>query len=477
MSVQRTTTIYHELTRPNPQVVNHNVGGANTRAARIVESWTEWKDFNAATLYDMFHDIIQASWTVRVSLHAPSTPWDSHIHDEDEFEHYLASKHIVPAVNAALAFASSYTKMDVDLHLGRSGKTRSDVVADNRNHADWALCREDMRSQRFPDKYISLMPGDSKMSTKWLSSDYTVAPNNWADPVNQVAIYSQTAPSRYGFIITDTELVVLRFRAESVNEAGLSGGRSRRQPAPAKSTTMAHAAHARQLSTATVDTVLSDSVRSMSIADSSGSYAPSVMFADVCEYRAIPWEACADSSGPSSHKGKGKVAPVLTVRLALFYLCWMAGCGWITPQENYPPLDSYWQWDSTMPFIHNSMGIVYKSKGQPKRIHHPNPQVGGADSQAGGEGEGTCLTRAVALTLEVVKLDNGSRVYKYVTDEGASHLVTPEVPVLDTETNVLGHFVNLVWQAGEYMPPPSSSRGKHAHNPSRSSGGPFKKRH
>lgn len=432
-----------------------------------VDSWTPWQDFTAERLYDMFRDIIRAEWTIQGSLHRPWTLWDAEVHDEDELEHNILSKYIVGPVNEALAFASQYTGRNLDLRLGRSGKSSSMVALDNRYRPDWALCCHGHTNPNVPDKYISLLPGDSKLSTKWHSSLYLMREHKiWEHPVNQVASYSISAPSRYGFIITDQELVVLRLHTEPPGN-GLAANRYTRQAAQQPQTAVGTAAHSRQLSNvtaSTVDTVLSANLQNVSLADSSGSYQPSAVIGSNVEYCAIPWDNCAGSGGQSSSssskgKGKDRDEPVLTVRLALFYLCWMAASS-NEMQESYPELDTYSWSDDMQCFMHNSIARPYTRSGMPRRCQYFNPLArdrGPAFITDDETGEETHLTRASVRTFDIVERD-GHILYQYMTAEGQEYLITPDTQVFDEEQNLFGHFVNLVWHDGPYAQRSSAGR-------------------
>ncbi|OAA61224.1 hypothetical protein SPI_05248 [Niveomyces insectorum RCEF 264] len=485
------TTIYRELTRRNPQVKNMVMFGPNTgnNDYENVVSWTIWKEFNADNLYRMFHNVVDADWTMQSGLHFPLTAWDAEFHDEDELEHNILTKHIVPQVNAALAFAAEHAKQPFRLNLCRSGRTSFTSEADRSYKPDWAVCRDDtteVTGQMIP-KYTSLMPGDTKPSSKWHSNFYTSSPPQWENPVRQVVTYCIGARSRYGFILTDEELVVLRIRTEPTG-AGLAAGRSRRaqqtvlpartaplSPAPARG-------HARQESAATDVSGLSESIQGMSVADSSGTYKSTEAIDDYpVEYRAIPWGNHAGGGHGDPGKGKGRDAPVLTVRLALFYLCWMAAVGPNTPQESYPSLDSYWWNPYAVAFISNSTGFQHKN-GVPSKLQYYNPQARNRgpvyvnailDDATEAAEEQPILTLASVLTFDTVRQSDGSLVYAFHDDEtGVDYQITQDVLVLDEDTNTIGHFVNLVWRDGR----PVRSASKHASKPSGSGEAHLKKR-
>ncbi|KAI4173227.1 MAG: hypothetical protein LQ343_003054 [Gyalolechia ehrenbergii] len=66
----------------------------------------------------------------------------------------------------------------------------------------------------------SALPGDTKISSKWKSSQIidgelkTRPKGDWYKPIHQVYGHCKRARARYGYIITDEELVVMRFDSE-----------------------------------------------------------------------------------------------------------------------------------------------------------------------------------------------------------------------------------------------------------------------
>lgn len=205
-------------------------------------------------------------------------------------------------------------------------------------------------------RYVNCCPGDTKLATKWHSKNN---PNTgeYFRPIAQVLSYGGDQwNTRYGYVITQSELVVLRFSREVVGP-GLASGRSpRAAPAPGRALTAQTArvperqrgfsttshtsamsidrqqpahSHSRQTSVASI----TSSVGGMSIAgtDSGSVYddsRPDVEYNPV-EMKSIPW----------TDDGPGK----LTVKLALWWLHMMAGApeADISIKSDYPPLVSH----------------------------------------------------------------------------------------------------------------------------------------
>lgn len=167
--------------------------------------------------------------------------------------------------------------------------------------------------------------------------------------------------------------------------------------------------HSYHTSTSTDVSQLSASMRNVSIADSSSEYQPTDAGVDgyPVEYRSIPW----------NNHGKGKHH--LTVRLALFYLAWMAGIGQNAPQSSYPRFDSFWfRLDGVC--VHNTTGMVSKKASSP--LEHPNPtgERGPVWVTYGGDDDSEALdvlTLVSVLTLDVTESD-GKYCYYYYAAEG-----------------------------------------------------------
>lgn len=121
---------------------------------------------------------------------------------------------VLPPVNAALQHALQYRKLGqaFSLSLSRAGRTYYEPGGDTRRFKpDWPVCAAG-RVSTFEDgsyRYLNLLPGDSKLSNKWNSSFYESMEDRayWEDPVRQIVHYCINSDSRYGFIITDEELV------------------------------------------------------------------------------------------------------------------------------------------------------------------------------------------------------------------------------------------------------------------------------
>lgn len=151
----------------------------------------------------------------------------------------------------------------------------------------------------------------------------------WQLPVAQVQGYAKDAGCRYGFILSDAHLVILRFSPKPVNTVNVNT-----RPRP----------ELNNQRIASDSTNTSSRFASMSI-DSPSEYIDSVANLDYNDpdYVTIPWTSW----------GKGH----LTIRLGLFFICLMAGTGNATVHFTYPELDS-WMPLGNGSFMHNTSGEV-----------------------------------------------------------------------------------------------------------------------
>ncbi|EHK20574.1 uncharacterized protein TRIVIDRAFT_223891 [Trichoderma virens Gv29-8] len=314
-------TLLQALTKRNPALENFAHEGSNTTSPdwKKVENWRPWKEFNFKNLLSVYQDALAVTGDPPELEHA--CDYDREIWDEHSLDIFLV-RFIFPAVNWALNQAAPT--------LGWGNKSIYLAPGSWTGMSDWAL----VSKEQMPAGYQNLLPGDTKLSNKWRPemresrNDYTRY--QWSLPVSQVSSYALDSGCRYGFIITDLQLIVLRFSREPIGQ-GLALSRSRRQP---------QQTHQR---IASGSTDVSSQFEAMSF-ESSGAasyasgnhndreYAPP-------EYVIIPWDAHGEK---------------LTMKMALFCLCLMAAGGEGKIDVSYPPLDS---WRSDMQgFRHNASG-------------------------------------------------------------------------------------------------------------------------
>ncbi|KAH6627772.1 hypothetical protein F5144DRAFT_283697 [Chaetomium tenue] len=333
------------LTTPNVGVDSALIPpGQNTESnTRVtVSDWQPWADFNYDTLTRIFQR--ELSQEYRGEREPRPLYNDLRIHNEESFEDLLR-RFVTPVVNYALEGQA------ISCHYGRGTR------CPNRDSykPDWSLVSEHHINGE--GGYRNLLPGDTKLDAKWQpdmidTRDY----GEWQKVVSQVATYMACYFSRYGFIITDTVLVVLRITRQEVGP-GLAASRSRRPrgPNPAAS----HARHPSDVSmTSDGSTFIDNDALNWDYHDP--------------EYAIVPWAA----------HGRGR----LTIKLALWCLAKMASTGDNTIDYCYPDLDSWRIAADSAGYVHNTSGA--RKARLSERDRHAEPNHGEEPSAWAGEQQG-----------------------------------------------------------------------------------------
>ncbi|DAA78669.1 TPA_exp: Uncharacterized protein A8136_2454 [Trichophyton benhamiae CBS 112371] len=424
------TTLLEYLTQPNPAVENsRSLQGLPSKCEPKEEIHLEdWKHFTYSTLMSCYGHILTTS------IHGPlpeiSPPVrniELRIFDEDSLDHLL-TRTVVPPVNESLRMAwrgyySDYPGLAID--MTRGGRARAfqndipvpGVPTETRSRdssdqtpvfPDWAGIQA--ASGQAP--YLNRCPGDSKLSSKWQSNaDTDKAFYKW--PYAQLIKYcGETWNTRYGYIITDKELVVLRI-SRAMIPSGIANKRSPRNVAsqlsrttgqdsplfvssspPSIRSSPARQGHLRNISASSAASAMSidrsssrprqssiaASFSSLSMSEasehapgsermSSSDHMPSSQsYRDdgrggeyrPIEMKSIPWD----------NSGKGK----LTVKLALWWIHMMAaapGCD-TTIGPEYPPIDSWVPHPQEGGYRHTTTGLF--SKKLPKNAKEISPR-------------------------------------------------------------------------------------------------------
>lgn len=155
-------------------------------------------------------------------------------------------------------------------------------------HPDWGAIRRSSLN-----KNSNILPGDTKLSKKWSSDDIErgycenrwTASCDWFSPLKQIYTYCVRANARYGYLITDKELVVLRITPTDELD-----------------------------SQSDLDNL--DSQESFRSLDSTP--ASRARDAGILEYKAIPWQTDENTTSNNSN------SEAMTVNLALWWLHIMA---------------------------------------------------------------------------------------------------------------------------------------------------------
>lgn len=350
-----TRTILDVLQRKNHLLdTTHLNEGGNTSNSNWVrpDGWKKWIEFSFQTLSSIYDRVLHLKWE-GTTAPEPELDYDTEIWDERTIDSYL-DKFIVPDVNKALKQATRCMGWAAAPYLAPGTWT---------GNADWGLVS---RKHTFETRdgrwyYTCLLPGDTKPSTKWQPSmersKEKWVREQWKLPVAQVRGYAKEVGCRYGFIISDAHLVILRFSPKPVNAVNV---KTRPLPNP------------NNQRIASDSTDASSRFASMSI-DSPSEYIDSVADLDYNDpdYVTIPWTWC----------GKGH----LTIRLGLFFICLMAGTGNATVEFTYPELDS-WVPLGNGSFMHNTSGEVASKLPRGARLIEPEDDSADDGGEAGPSG-------------------------------------------------------------------------------------------
>ncbi|KAG4274826.1 hypothetical protein FPRO04_14466 [Fusarium proliferatum] len=302
-------TILEVLTGRNVSINSDSVNsGTNTTVRTNIQpdGWTQWRDFNYSTITHIFHAELQKPY--RVEKGPKPLEKELIISDERTLE-TLFLKFLSPTVNYALNDQAGQA------FLGEGTRCSDD--------ADWSTISDQWFDYH---GYLNLLPGDTKLDAKWRPSMLSDNFNEWQKVVSQVATYMARNCTRYGFILTDTKLVVLRLTRERI-DAGMAMSRPQRTTA----TNFIHQRHSSDISMA------STSISGSSYSDSN----PENWAYRNPEYAVIDWNA----NGAR-----------LTVKLALWALARMATSGDRHLDYSYPDLDT-WRWADGY-YVHNSSGVI-----------------------------------------------------------------------------------------------------------------------
>jgi len=240
------TTLLEYLITPNPQINSENSWkGSNTKSTGSMWlSYSElnvWEEFNFNSLNELYKDTLQQLFNTD-DLPSFNQKLPYHI-TEIRSENTLNS--LLIRWNNAVVSAALAASQSRSLNKRKSPSPREEIFMAcgcqatilprqdlklNKKLPDWAGIMKG-NTHKLPEKnrivHANLLPGDTKLSTKWNSKSIEKNKINSENkaPINQLLTYCVIAKVRYGYIITQEELVVFR-----VSETHRSG-----TPAPPKS--------------------------------------------------------------------------------------------------------------------------------------------------------------------------------------------------------------------------------------------------
>ncbi len=315
-------------------------GGANTTSkARnfVTPGWIDkWEDFEYDSLRSIYggtlHRVLKREFPLQDFSAIPQVPF-CEVFDENSLDTLLTKwNHSVVSEALSTAQRCLYkSQTSKTIYMAKGGQANFPESVKFR--PDWAgvqpatLRNNELKKSSVPRRILpgdakestkprDILPGDTKVSKKWSSLDIVLGQvqtkwttKDWLRPLNQLYTYCVKANARYGYIITDKELVVIRIRpnlrtedSQPTNEE-FESARAGPQETKAKSRMANHSK--------------TDDENIAMLCDGR------------LEYKAIPWST-TESEDPQHPDS-------LTVNLALWWLHVMASVS-REIEEQYPAL-------------------------------------------------------------------------------------------------------------------------------------------
>ncbi|KLU91023.1 hypothetical protein MAPG_09548 [Magnaporthiopsis poae ATCC 64411] len=401
------TTLLDILTSPNLERISLTGKGQNTQPAwnpSWGRCWEAWDEFNLRTLLSIYGSSLDLACS---SMSQPSpSEFDREILSEDTLEHFI-SRFNMPIINHALAVAleragrEGKLQQGLQAHLGRGSRC---LLQEQR--MDWCLA-----SPQHPGaqaKYRCILPGDSKLDSKWNAELYNIDYEEWRKPVDQVVGYMINSRWRYGFAITDQELYVFRITLLPISVGSVPTLRTR--PGIWETALPTGAEGDYDYSVADLSAMTADmTIASRQTADYD--HQADLRHRDYrLQCAIVPWSA----------HGRDR----LTVNLALWCLSMMSmGDGSI--QTEYPPLDS-WREDGNNGdsyVVHNTSGFATAKRGRPAGAATGGSGAAGSSS-AGSSRGGAGASQYVDVTA-IIRFDGRTRgerhrQFKFTAENGRS---------------------------------------------------------
>ena len=335
-------TLSDYLQTKNPEVQTKNWSrGSNTSSKRLtyltpglIEKWEDFGYESLQKIYDgALRRVLKSEYSCRDYSDIPQKPY-CEIADENCLEMLLAMwnwRVVSEGLSKAQECLYAHQNSNV-IYMAKGGRSRFLVASKaGKFRPDWAGIQsnpEDNISREETMKPPNILPGDSKLGKKWSSNKIKEGPvkgeylkSDWLKPLKQIYTYCVKANARYGYIITEEEVVVIRVRP--ILEPGDSGAMNDSQEPRQESETSKNEQE-------TVDT----QAAFPELDEGHDFILSSPVFRKVeeygrLEYKAIPWSNAASLDPRRSNN--------LTVNLALWWLHIMASVS-SNIKEQYAPL-------------------------------------------------------------------------------------------------------------------------------------------
>lgn len=196
----------------------------NTESKRswVTPAWIQaWEDFELDSRGSIYggalREVLQHQFVLRDFSGIPQYSF-CEIHDEDFLESLLAKwNHCVVSDSLSKSqdhLSGSFSTLN-EVYMVRAGQAQYPGL-DASYRPDLGAVQPSIR----PGKPFIIFPGDTKLGEKWRSDKIKRGPakitfmeEEWFRPLAQIYTYCTKANTRYGYIITDKELVVTRVKS------------------------------------------------------------------------------------------------------------------------------------------------------------------------------------------------------------------------------------------------------------------------
>lgn len=214
-------TLLDYLNRPNPTIVRlegvedekpPKKSNTNTRSWNKPTEIARWKEFDFETMMSIYDKVLRCT-AVRKHISIESN--DLKAGGEEGIGRVIGKWNRAIVCEALEESRQHYQRPSgVTMVFRDQAQEAPGPSCKVKYRPDWATILTDME-QSWLQKPPSIMPGDTKCSWKWTSHEIregpvTHVPKQWMLPLSQIFTYCLRLKTRYGYLITDEELVVVR---------------------------------------------------------------------------------------------------------------------------------------------------------------------------------------------------------------------------------------------------------------------------
>ena len=193
----------------------------NSKWHKVTEI-ASWDDFTMDNLYALYGSLLQEPLTNEYAAALKPVqvlPYpDCEIVDEASLKILIAKSNQTIVCNALTVAVDMLRSKGAAVRVPMMGRGGQAQPCEPRGLPDWAGVYHEQ------DRPSNQIPGDAKLARKWSSQDIIVglvdeslqgvaSQVEWLKPLRQILTYCCWAKSRYGYVITDKELVAIRVRS------------------------------------------------------------------------------------------------------------------------------------------------------------------------------------------------------------------------------------------------------------------------